>query len=478
MSSEQPDSQTISGYIFRGADEVGLVSVYHSPLDTKLLCMQRFVRFFAYGSTTLILAAFLSELGNSDSRIGLFMTLTLVGDVVISFILTCYADALGRKTVLRIGSLLMVVSGIAFAFTNNFFILLAAAIFGVISPSGNEVGPFRAVEESTLAHLTPEAARSDIFAWYSFIGYAGTALGTFVGGWVVQRVRASTGNAIFAYRCMFYIYAVQGFLKFLLACGLSKNIEAGNSRPEIETDSEREPLLASTLPPEEVEAETREVKRKTILSIGKENLPTYIQLSLLFALDAFASGLASTTWLTYFFHKKFNLEEGRLGSLFSGLALITAISILVASAIAKRIGNVKAMVFTHLPSTIMLILIPIPSHAGPAMTFLIIRACSQSMDVAPRTAFMTTVILPEERTSVMGIINVIKTLSQSLGPLVTGVLANRDLFGLSFVVAGVLKAIYDLGVLAVFAGHKTQRKEIESESESQPEPRTDIIEGI
>lgn len=496
MSSEQPDSRTFSAYIFRGADEVGLVSVYHSPLDTKLLCMQRFVRFFAYGGTTLILAAFLSELGNSDSRIGLFMTLTLVGDVVISFILTCYADALGRKTVLCIGSLLMVVSGVAFAFTNNFFILLAAAIFGVISPSGNEVGPFRAVEESTLAHLTPEAARSDIFAWYSFIGYAGTAVGTFVGGWVVQRVRAGTGDAIFAYRCVFYIYAAQGFLKFLLACGLSKNIEAEKSRPEIETDSEREPLLAATLPPEEVEAETRELKRKTFLSVGKENLPTYIQLGLLFALDSFASGLATTTWMTYFFHAKFNLEEGRLGSLFSGLALITASSILVASAIAKRIGNVKvcpevpegllslttliqAMVFTHLPSDLMLILIPIPSHVGPAITFLIIRACSQSMDVAPRTAFMTTVILPEERTAVMGIINVIKTLSQSLGPLVTGVLANRDLFGLSFIVAGVLKAIYDLGVLAVFAGHKTQRREVESESDAdEPEPRTDVIEGI
>lgn len=127
------------------------------------------------------------------------------------------------------------------------------------------------------------------------------------------------------------------------------------------------------------------------------------------------------------------------------------------------------MVFTHLPSALMLVLIPIPSTLGPAMTFLIIRACSQSMDTAPRTAFLTAVILPDERTAVMGIINVIKTMSQSFGPLVTGVLASKGMFGVSFVIAGVLKAVYDLGVLAAFTGHKSQKKEagLEEEGEQQ-----------
>lgn len=118
----------------RVLDELGLVSLYHSPLDTKLLCLQRFVRFLAYGGSTLILATYLSELGNSDSRIGLFMTLTLVGDVVISFVLTVFADGLGRKWVLAVGSLLMTASGIAFGYSDHFVVLLFAAIFGVISP--------------------------------------------------------------------------------------------------------------------------------------------------------------------------------------------------------------------------------------------------------------------------------------------------------------------------------------------------------
>ena len=194
---------------------------------------------------------------------------------------------------LALGSLLMVVSGLVFGFTDNFFGLLAAAIFGVISPSGNEVGPFRAVEESTLAHLTPDAARSDIFAWYALIGYAGTAVGTISGGWVVESVRARSGDVLKAYRVIFYIYAAQGFIKFLLACALSRKIETDeHGLPKGDID-EQAPLLTA-VEPEEVEAEVEEIKRTRFLSIDREYMPIYIQLCLLFALDAFASGLATT----------------------------------------------------------------------------------------------------------------------------------------------------------------------------------------
>lgn len=121
-------------FLVRVLEELGLLSIYKSPTDTKLLCVQRFVRLFAYGGSTLILASYLSALGISDRRIGLFMTLTLVGDVVISFFLTLFADALGRKAILALGAALMTVSGIVFGLSGNFWVLLAAAIFGVISP--------------------------------------------------------------------------------------------------------------------------------------------------------------------------------------------------------------------------------------------------------------------------------------------------------------------------------------------------------
>lgn len=118
----------------RVVEELGLLSLYKSCSDTKVLCLQRFVRLFAYGGSTLVLALYLSALGNSDSLIGLFMTLTLIGDVAISFFLTLFADALGRKAILAAGALLMTASGIAFAFSGNFWVLLFAAILGVISP--------------------------------------------------------------------------------------------------------------------------------------------------------------------------------------------------------------------------------------------------------------------------------------------------------------------------------------------------------
>lgn len=137
MSTEITEPSPRGGpgrYLVKVLDELGLVTIWKSSLDVKLLCAQRFVRLFAYGGSTLILAAYLSALGISDDRIGLFMTLTLVGDVVISFILTLFADAMGRKAVLALGSALMAASGVIFGMFSNFWILLAAAVFGVISP--------------------------------------------------------------------------------------------------------------------------------------------------------------------------------------------------------------------------------------------------------------------------------------------------------------------------------------------------------
>lgn len=283
----------MNSYFRRSFDEIGLLALYQSPLDTKLLCLQRFVRFFGYGGTTLVLATYLSELGNSESRIGLFMTLTLVGDVLISFFLTLYADRLGRKAVLVLGSILMTGSGIVFGLTRNYVLLLLAAVFGVISPSGNEVGPFRAVEESTLAHLTPEAARSDIFAWYVMIGYVGTAFGTLSAGWTVQLATAHTGDALFGYRIIFYSYAAVGFLKFLLVCGLSKNVEASQAVVPVGSNDETAPLLQDAAAGQEVEEDVTKVEKKTFLSVDPENMRIYIKLALFLGFDSLASGLAT-----------------------------------------------------------------------------------------------------------------------------------------------------------------------------------------
>jgi MFS family permease len=289
MTQDQSPPKPVQ-VITRVLDELGLVSIYRSSIDTKLLCIQRFVRLFAYGGSTLILVSYLSTLGISDTKIGLFMTLTLVGDVIISFFLTLIADGLGRKTILALGAALMAASGVIFGLFGNYWVLLVAAIFGVISPSGNEIGPFRAIEESTLAHLSPAAVRPDIFAWYSLIGTAGTAFGMMTCGWVVHTLQSKKGwDDIRAYRTMFFAYAVIGVIKLALALSLSKKCEIEKD-PKPQGDPERAPLLANG----DGAADHKPKKSKMSLfpKISKESRIIFVDLAILFALDSFASGLA------------------------------------------------------------------------------------------------------------------------------------------------------------------------------------------
>lgn len=203
--------------------EIGLQAFTKSPYDVKILCLQRFVRLAAYGASTLVLVLYLVDLDNSVSRTGLFMTLTLIGDVFISLILTLIADKLGRRRLLAVGSLLMTMSGVVFALSSNFWVLLLASIVGVISPSGNEIGPFKAIEESTIAQLTTLNDRSSVLAWYTLHGTAGVALGTIVCGWVVRVLQTKNDwEPVATYRLVYAAYAVMGIVKFLLCLILTE----------------------------------------------------------------------------------------------------------------------------------------------------------------------------------------------------------------------------------------------------------------
>ncbi|KAB5566594.1 major facilitator superfamily domain-containing protein [Coniochaeta sp. 2T2.1] len=450
--------------------ELGLLSLYHCKPDVKLLCAQRFVRLFAYGSSTLVLVSYLEALGISKTRIGLFMTLTIAGDVCISFFLTLFADGIGRKAVLALGAVMMVCSGVVFALFENYYVLLAAAIFGVISPSGNEIGPFRAIEESVVAHLTASSNRSDIYAWYNLIATAGVAFGMITCGWTVNHLSKDLGWPIVeAYRIVFMGYAVMGALKLAIILFLSKQVEAdppSQQQPtpsSVEPDLETTPLLGDASPPlpKPAPPEKRRGLASLLPEISHESRGIMVSLSLLFALDSFASGLAPLSWVTYFFRSRYHLSEGALGTVFFTTALVSAASMLVASSLAKRFGNVNTMVFTHLPSAVFLALIPIPNDVHFSLLFLILRSCTQSMDGPPRSAFLAAIVLPGERTAIMGLVNVVKSTAQSLSPTLTGLLADRKLFWVAFVCAGALKAMYDLGMLALFKNHERERAERE-----------------
>lgn len=310
------------------------------------------------------------------------------------------------------------------------------------------------------------------------LGNVGTACGSIASGWIVQALLGGgKWSEASAYRVIFGIYAVLGIVKLLLAFMLSDKCEVERPTQEYEEvhqmdDVEiHDPLFddddslddhvqqkpPTTLP---------EMKKKSIWpAISPASRSILIKLCLLFAVDSLASGLVPLSWITYFFNRKFKIPEGQLGTLFFATNVISSISNLAASSLAKRIGLIKTMVFTHLPSAIFLALIPLPSHAWLSITFLVFRSCLQHMDQAPRQAFLSAVVLPGERTAIMGVVNVVKTLSQSGGPIATGWLAGIGKFWIAFLVAGAMKASYDLAILKIFLGYKSREDEEDEEEE-------------
>ena len=457
------------------ATELGLFTVLHAPRDVHVIFLTRFLRMLAYGGVSLILAMFFSALGFADARIGLFMTLTLLGDVLLSLLLTLVADGMGRRRTLLLGSGSMLLSGAVFALGSNYWLLLAAAVVGVISVSGNEIGPFRAVEESTLAGLVGEESRSDIFAWYVVVGTFGSAVGLTGAGWVVEGFKKRAGwEELDAYRVVFWLYALIGLVKSLLTFLLSTRCEVHgyqparteSSAPGSADHSERAGFLAADRVPEDGDgdddvlppassAPTPPPKPKMGLgqlfarSRDRRDF-TLLRLCLLFAVDSLASGMVPYSLINFYVDRKFHMPKSTVGNIMSAAWIMSSIGNIFASAISKRIGLVKTMVFTHLPSAIFLMLLPAPHVVWLTVIFLIGRGTLASMDQAPRSAFLSKVVQAEERTAVMGIVNVVKTLSQSGGPTVTGVLAGQDRFWIAFVVAGALKSSYDLGMLTMF----------------------------
>lgn len=450
----------------RIADELGLTTLSNCSKDVYLLLLTRFMRMFAYGSSTLILALYFAALGHSDTKIGLFMSLTLVGDVAISLALTLVADALGRRRILILGALLMTLSGAVFATLSNYWILLLAAVVGVISPSGNEIGPFRAVEESTIAHLSDAKTRSDIFAYYVVFGTLGTASGSLACGWTTQALQTKGWTEVQSFRVVFWAYALIGLVKAAVSLRLSQACEAEPPKKSPEhsenaagQEVELEQLLEEEEPASAPNEPPKPKKKSNITSLSSKSRITLSKLCGLFFFDSLGSGMVPGSLFALFMERKFAMPRGKLGTIISISSFAASIGNVFASSIAKRIGLVKTMVFTHLPSAIFLAMIPLPSSLVLTTIFLVARSSLSSMDQAPRSAFLSAVVLPEERTAVMGIVNTVKTMSQSSGPLITGALAGGGRFWVAFVVAGALKAGYDLGMLTMFVNTKLEGDE-------------------
>ena len=410
-----------------------VMQMKRSQIDAIILFTTRTVRLFAYGFLSITLALYLAQIGLSDKQIGLLLSLILVGDIPITLWITTSADRIGRRRMLILGALLMLFGGAAFVLTNNIVLLIFAAIIGVISPSGNEIGPFLAIEQASLSQLVPDNRRTQVFAWYNLVGSFATALGALGGGVLVQSLQHSGFSPLESYRAILIAYAVGGALLALMFFGVSSAIEAST-------------VMEVT-------------KAPRMLGLHRSR-NAVIKLSMLFSLDAFAGGFIVQSLMAYWFHIKFGIDAAVLGSIFFGANVLAGISALSATHVAKRIGLINTMVFTHIPSNILLCLVPLMPNLTSAIIVLLLRFSISQMDVPTRQSYTMAIVSPDERSAASGVTSIARSVGASVSPALGGLmLANPFWFSAPCLVSGGLKIIYDILVYRSFSKTKPPEEE-------------------
>jgi MFS family permease len=400
--------------------------------DVALIFATRITRLAAYGLLSVVLVLYLAALGLSEARIGLLLTLSLVGDVAVSLWMATSADRLGRRRMLALGALLMVLAGAAFLLTRDFTLLALAATLGILSPSGNEIGPFLSIEQAALAQLLPDHRRTQTFAWYTLVGSFATAAGALGGGWLAQLLQWRGFESLSAYRGVLLGYLALGGLLAVLFLGLSPAVEA---------------------------AAAPAAGRARHLGLHRSR-GVVLRLSALFALDAFAGGFVVQSLLAYWLHLRFGLDA----AVFFGANLLAGASALLAARIAGRIGLIRTMVFTHIPSNVLLALVPLMPTAPLAVALLLLRFSISQMDVPTRQSYTMAVVAPDERSAAAGITNIARSVGASASPVLAGaLLANAALASLPLFLAGGLKIVYDLLLYRSFKG-------LRPPEERKPEP--------
>jgi MFS family permease len=395
--------------------------------DGKLILAARIVRAFAYGFLSVILAIYLKLLGFSDTSIGIVLAATLANSVIFTIIASFYADRIGRRKTLIMYGVLMSIAGAIFLITANYYALIAAAIIGTINVTGSETGAFLSIEQALLPQtVNDNGKRNTMFALYNMAGTFAMSAGILVSGLSTFLENAYGLNQIDSIRPLFLLYSLLGLAAIAIYFMLSKKIEI---KGEIVKP------LTQTLSP----------KSKKI--VGK--------LSGLFAVDSFAGGFVIQSIVSFWFFTKFGIELATLSWIFSAAGVLTAFSFIGAAKIADRIGLINTMVFTHIPSNILLILVGFAPSLPLAIGFYLSRMALSQMDVPTRQSYIAAVVNEDERTAAAGITNVSRNIAQAVSPSLTGYIL-QALPGLSapFVLGAFLKIAYDVALYINFRNTK------------------------
>lgn len=478
-------------------EEIGLPTLQGAHRNVHIILCMRFVRMCALGLSPLMALSF-TQLGFTDIEIGLFMTLTMGGILILGSTLAYNADNFGRRKVLFGGCILTFASGALLTTSTSYWIILLCVIFGRLTPGADDTGPFRAVEESILAHHVPRKFRTEIYAWYTIAGTLGAVCGSLFCGWTFQYLRHLGFDGMEVLRCLYAAYGLLGLFKAGLVFLLSEECElAGLSRAQtneehlsslygdldahdehrtlLETDEEAQSESAgagSTAPRQRLGrtqdlAEMEHPATSLLSSFSQRSKETLMKLSIIASLDSFGSGLVLTPMLTLYAVRKYKIHEEELLRAIAIVRILSAISSIVTPSIARRIGAVKAIVLTHLPSALLTALIPVPTTWTITMIVIMAAMSLASTDQALRSALVSTAFSPEHTTAAIGAISVVRTATYTVGPIITGMLASSNHFGVAFLLAGCVRAGHDLGLVMTF--WNSEEFEFAEDSEACPD---------
>lgn len=392
--------------------------------DGKLLLGARIIRTFSYGFLSVILAIYLKLIGFNDILIGIVLTATLVNSVFFNIFSSAYADKIGRRKILVLYAVLMMISALVFFVTDNYVALIVAALIGTINVTGSEVGAFLSLEQALLPQtVSDNKKRNSIFAIYNTVGTFAMSAGVLISGLPSILQRYHGFDQISAIKFLFLIYAACAVLVLVIYLVLSKNIESKDSVPK------------SSLSIKNISPRSRGI-------IGK--------MSSLFAVDSFAGGFVIQSIVSFWFYTRFGADLTTLSFIFSIAGVLTAISFMASTKIASKIGLVNTMVFTHIPSNVLLIILAFAPTFSIAISLYFARMSLSQMDVPTRQSYLMGVVKENERIPAAAITNTSRNIAQAASPSLVGIIIQTLSLSAPFVLGGVLKIIYDVGLFFSF----------------------------
>ncbi len=391
--------------------------------DGKLLLGARIVRTFSYGFLSIILAIYLKLIGFDEILIGLVLTATLANSVIFNLFASFYADRFGRKKILIIYGILMAISGLIFLITSNYIALIIAALIGTINVTGTEVGAFLSIEQAILPQTINDVKkRNSIFALYNMVGTFAMSAGVLVSGLPQLFQKLDGLNQVESIKILFLFYSICAAIVIGIYFFLSKKIEL----------------------------EVKTTKKLSIRNMSKRSKGIIARMSSLFAVDSFAGGFVIQSIMSFWFFSKFGTDLITLSYIFSIGGVLTAFSFLMATRIASKIGLINTMVFTHIPSNILLILLAFAPTLPLAIGIFLARMSLSQMDVPTRQSYLVAVVNEDERVVAAGITNTSRNIAQATSPSIAGTIIQSLSLSAPFVVGGFLKIVYDVGIYINF----------------------------